>query len=207
MLWKGKQDLESLCKEGSNFISNLCCVMPVFSKISNISMQSVSFLFYPVMYFCYRNWGPAAGCSKANKEARLVERKVCFVLDAGKGRGGVVGCGVGRLSEGWLSRTANRWTWASVDRGRGHVWKRHSQLWQPSWNWSCSGLTSVVVIILSTVNLQFQGWLVPISLRPVLGFWQLMSRPQSGRHVVKDHLLGLSVPIRQLPGRGSEYYL
>ena len=31
------------------------------------------------------------------------------------------------------------------------------------------GLTSVVLIVLSTVSLQFQGWFVPISLRPVLG--------------------------------------
>ena len=29
-----------------------------------------------------------------------------------------------------------------------------------------SGLISVIFIVLSTVNLQFQGWFVPISLRP-----------------------------------------
>jgi len=29
-------------------------------------------------------WGPAAHCSKAIKEDRVVERKVCFILDAGK---------------------------------------------------------------------------------------------------------------------------
>ena len=28
-------------------------------------------------------WGPAACCSKANKQARLVERKVCFISGAG----------------------------------------------------------------------------------------------------------------------------
>ena len=32
---------------------------------------------------CNQGWGPAAHCSKANKETRLVERKVCFILDAG----------------------------------------------------------------------------------------------------------------------------
>ena len=26
--------------------------------------------------------GPAAGCSKVNKQAKLVERKVCFISDA-----------------------------------------------------------------------------------------------------------------------------
>ena len=31
-----------------------------------------------------------------------------------------------------------------------------------------SGLTSVILIVLGTVNLQFQGPFVPISLRPVL---------------------------------------
>ena len=31
-----------------------------------------------------------------------------------------------------------------------------------------SGLTSVILIVLSTINLQFQGQLVAISLRPVL---------------------------------------
>ena len=36
-------------------------------------------------------------------------------------------------------------------------------------NWSCSGLISVTLIVLSTVNLQFQGQFVPISLRPALG--------------------------------------
>ena len=34
------------------------------------------------------NPSPAARFSKAMKEARLVERKVCFILDAGKGWGG-----------------------------------------------------------------------------------------------------------------------
>ena len=31
-----------------------------------------------------------------------------------------------------------------------------------------NGLTSVILTVLSTVNLQFQGWFVLISLRPVL---------------------------------------
>ena len=32
--------------------------------------------------------GPATHCSKANKQARLVERKVCFTSDASAGAGG-----------------------------------------------------------------------------------------------------------------------
>ena len=32
--------------------------------------------------------GPATHCSKANKQARVVERKVCFISDAGNCAGG-----------------------------------------------------------------------------------------------------------------------
>ena len=40
---------------------------------------------------CYPKWAPTAGCSKANEEARLVERKVCSIAGAssiGEGGGG-----------------------------------------------------------------------------------------------------------------------
>ncbi|KAI4549828.1 hypothetical protein MG293_002158 [Ovis ammon polii] len=36
----------------------------------------------PIPY-CNRKWGLAARCPKANREARVVERKVCLILDAG----------------------------------------------------------------------------------------------------------------------------
>ena len=41
-------------------------------------------------FLCYhkRKWGPTACHSKANKEASLVERKVCFILEASN-HGGV----------------------------------------------------------------------------------------------------------------------
>ena len=47
--------------------------------------------------------------------------------------------------------------------------EQHSHLWQSSWNWSFGGLISIILIVLSTFNLQLQGQFVPISLRPVLG--------------------------------------
>ena len=54
--------------------------------------------------------------------------------------------------------------------GGGPMQKQHSQLWPSSWNWSCGALTTIILIVLSTVNnLQFQGRFVPISLRPILG--------------------------------------
>ena len=37
-----------------------------------------------------------------------------------------------------------------------------------------SGLTSEVLIVLGTVNLQFQGWFVSLSLRPFSELWPLM---------------------------------
>ena len=52
--------------------------------------------------------------------------------------------------------------------GGGYVQKRHSQLRQSSGNWSRCGLISVILIVSSTVNLQFPDQFVPISLRPVL---------------------------------------
>ena len=46
------------------------------------------------------------------------------------------------------------------------------------------GLTSVILIVLGTINLQFQGWFVPISQGQFSGLWQLMSRLQSGHYIV-----------------------
>ena len=37
-----------------------------------------------------------------------------------------------------------------------------------------SGLTSVILIVLGTVNLQVQGWFVSLSLRPFSELWPLM---------------------------------
>ena len=38
-------------------------------------------------WVCYQKWGLSSRCSKANKEARLVERNVCFILEAGNQQG------------------------------------------------------------------------------------------------------------------------
>ena len=35
--------------------------------------------------------------------------------------------------------------------------KQHSQRWRSSWNCSCSGLTSIILTVLSRVSLQVQG--------------------------------------------------
>ena len=58
-----------------------------------------------------------------------------------------------------------------------------SQLWRSSWNWSCDGLTSVILTVLSTVNLQFQGWLFPLLWCQFSELWLLMSWLQPDHHV------------------------
>ena len=115
------------------------------------------------------NWksGLAARRSKANKEARLVEREVCFIWDAGnqgwESGGRAVSCPkadslplqpVGksfyRLREGLHAETAQ----AALTVILKLV---------------IHGLTSVILIVLGTVSFQFQGQFVPIYLRLVLG--------------------------------------
>ena len=64
--------------------------------------------------------GLAAHCSKANKEAKLVKRKACFILDASKGR--VDSCPKAN------SPSNNQEARAFMDRGKGLHAKQHSQL-------------------------------------------------------------------------------
>ena len=45
-------------------------------------------LFFAGCWSYNQKWGPADHHSKVNKEASLVERKVCFILDADNQRGG-----------------------------------------------------------------------------------------------------------------------
>ena len=75
----------------------------------------------------------------------------------------------GLLSKGQLPppHADNQWAKAFIDGGR------HAETAQAALTGILKlvigGLTSVISIVLDTVNLQFQGWFVPISLRPVLG--------------------------------------
>ena len=73
---------------------------------------------------------------------------------------------------------------AFIDRGRGlHADGAHSAL-TVILKLVNGGLTSVILIVLNTGSLQFQGQFVPISLRPVLKLWQLMPWLQGGHHAV-----------------------
>ena len=97
-------------------------------------------------------------------EARLVERKACFILEAGirEGRGerSTDAC-LKASSPHWQSGGKSFYRWK-----KGVTCRNSSQLLQSSWlKLVTSDLTSIIVIVLSTVNLQSQS--VPISLRSV----------------------------------------
>ena len=64
--------------------------------------------------------------------------------------------------------TDNQWARAFIDRGRGlHAETAQSALTVVLTLVIC-GLINIILVVLGTVNLQFQGRFVPISLRPVL---------------------------------------
>ena len=137
------------------------------------------------MWNCYWRWGLPA--LKANKGVRLVERKVCFISEAGNLSLG--GGGVGRVGRTCVQRPTSRPCWQSVGKS---FYRRREGLYVETaqaaltgiLNLVIGGLTSVLLMVFSTVSLQFQGRFVPISLMPVLELWQLMSWLQSGHRVV-----------------------
>ena len=135
---------------------------PLWLGPENVNFNDLCRLWCKIQ-LCYWRWDLAAWFSKTTKEARL-ERKVCFISDAGNWVGGE-----------WTSiqmpvppTTDNQWAKVFIGRERGLCASAaHSALtvilklvmWY---------LISIILIVLSAVNLQFQGQFVPISLRPVL---------------------------------------
>ena len=99
----------------------------------------------------------------------------------------------GLLSKGWLPPLTIRGQELLEPEGGGYMQKQQSAL-TVIWKLIIGGLILVILIALSTVNLHFQGWFVPISLGPILG-------------INFFHLVRVSVSIRQLTDKGSEYYL
>ena len=98
------------------------------------------------------NPGPAACCSKAIKQAKLVVRKFCFILDASK-------WGWGKRAD--TSSKINSSYWQLVDKSiyrqglGGYMQKQHSQLLQASW--SRSSVVRPVSSWLSQVQLVFRS--------------------------------------------------
>ena len=123
------------------------------------------YIFRKVLCYHNRKWGPTACLSKANKEASLVERKVCFILEASN-HGGV-----------WtpVPKPTPHPTSTPVLTISGQVifigWRRelHAERVQSALTvilkWVIGDLTSVIFIVLCTVNLQFSGQFVSLSLR------------------------------------------
>ena len=113
--------------------------------------------------YCNWKWGLITHCSKANKGARLVERKACYMLDAGNWGGGWTH--VQRLtpppSGQSVDKSFYRQRQGITCRNRTVISDSHLEL-------SCGGLTSTILTVLSTIDPQFQGWFVPICLRPIL---------------------------------------
>ena len=115
--------------------------------------------------YCNRKWGPAAHRSKANREARLVERKVCFILDASNWGGEIDLCP--KADSLPAPRQSGGKSFYRQREGL-HAERAQSAL-TVFLKLVISGLTSVILIVLSTVTPQFQGRFVRISLRPILG--------------------------------------
>ena len=136
-----------------------------------------------VCLFLGGNPGLVACHSKANKEATLVERKVCFIMDAGIW--GKVGVGW-TLSKDWLLHftPSNQGARTFIDREKG----LHAETIQSALTiilkLVISGLTIIILIVSGTINLQFQGQFVSISWDKFSELWQHMSWLRSGHHVV-----------------------
>ena len=93
--------------------------------------------------------------------------------------------GMRAFIDGWGSGEEGR---VSGNRERGYMQKQHSQLWQSSWKWS----SDQHHLVLRSVNFQFQGQFVPISLWPVLWIVAARVQVQSGHHVVSFYTWGFS---------------
>ena len=112
-------------------------------------------------------WELAARCSKASaQEARLVERKVCFILEACNWRKG------GLLLKGQLLTDSGKSFKGGLSgcAGQGSATRRtaHSAL-TVILRLVIGGLISTILVGLCTVSLQFQVHLFFISLNPVPG--------------------------------------
>ena len=90
-----------------------------------------------------QKWDLAAHCSKANREASLVERKISFSLDAGNQREKQM-----LVQRPTLPSSNNQWARAFIERGRG----LHAEIAQSAQTVSLKlvigNLTSVFLIVL-----------------------------------------------------------
>ena len=118
--------------------------------------------------YCNPKWGSSCSHSEANKESRLVERKVSFVSEAGNlgwEKGGL-------LSKGQLPTPTpnNQWARAFIGEWRGLQAETAQSVLTVIFKlviwWK---LISIVLIVLNIVELCVQGRFLPTSLTPALG--------------------------------------
>ena len=81
--------------------------------------------------------------------------------------------------------TGNQWgkRFYRQKRGEGYMQKQQPAL-TVIFQLVTSGLTSIILTVLGTVNLQFQGPFVPISLRQILRIVAASVMVQSGHQIV-----------------------
>ena len=65
--------------------------------------------------------------------------------------------------------TGTRGARAFIDRGRGLRAETAQSALTVTLRLVRRGLTSVILLVSGTVNLQLQGWFISVSLRPILG--------------------------------------
>ena len=124
-----------------------------------------------LLWSCYQKvcmGGPATRHSKASKQARLAEKKVCFISDAGNSVWGGWQTSVQRPNPPLLRRGESIYRQSQQGRGgRGQhaetavTCNSHLQIGH---QWTAS----IILVVLGTVNLQLQGAFVPISLWSIL---------------------------------------
>ena len=140
-----------------------------------------------------KRWGLASRHSKANKEAKLVERKVCFTLDASN----QASCPKAK-SPHWQH---NQWARVFVDRRR----ELRAEIAQSALTIIMTLVISGQICIIWIVQLIFsvRGSLFPFLWGQYSALWPLMSYYSL---VIKELTSppggGVSVSTRQLPGDG-----
>ena len=136
--------------------------------LSEIKIKGTVPLFLSFIFRCQVRDGEGQGQDTEidNFFFFLVERKVCFILEAGN-----LGAGSYPKADSPPPATPSdeQWTRAFIDRGRGLHAETAQLALAVMLTLVIGGLISVILIVLSTVNLQFQDQFVSISLRPVLG--------------------------------------
>ena len=110
------------------------------------------------------------------------------------------------LSKGWLPALATSGARAFINRRRGF----HAEIAQLSLTvilkLAIDGLTSIILVVLGTVNLQFQDPFFPFFWGQFSELWHLLSWVLSGHHVLNFSTWCFSI-CKTARRYGSEYYL